>query len=1818
MKLISIFLFFFISNIQADCWYSEEDQIKYDINLSGSNCTNRGYGWKLNWDEGTDWITFTGECCDNGKNSYTLKDIQHNGKEKGINWDVSSNISKVVINPLDPEMKWTIDATTIETDCMVMIGNGRDHVASGKEITIKIGRNTINFMPLVKEVVILRFTEITRPYIAIHGGNSHIRIVEDQDFENERKSLVMKGNENVVYQNENDTALSECSYLFNGLNVSVEPIKGKIIADICSDLSLHRYVSCPNTTQIVQDCSCYLVSELSEVNFKDFNMNYPDCFIFTTDTALTIKKHQKVITFNLKDSYNWKEFIFEERTDPITINSEKPIVVANVVFPTVDINFKHDLYVNKTMTLNITTEKLYIFRSLYVDILRFEGNEKDDESLDVFGNQNEKDFEAENTSEDNVLFLANEIKITNNVVKIGCHNQPYNRIIPRDSQPDCTCKFTSVYDKHDCEFQSNFAQNQLELIIFNSTDYKPQHKVYWKKINLTDTLITGDIEAEECYLNSIEVVGSIKCRKAYVRNKIGFFYPSVFVVEELNVYENVNMIGNVTISQMNLVSGSVFHLDAPFITINEIFAQRNSHLFFPQGVEVKSFKTNGYCNFTSHSTLIFDNFKPSEPIDVRAKMLRINSGLLNFNILELESTFDIYEQIDMIAINTIKKSSYDTKAFLNVYRSDKKFTITKTPKLISPENFIILTLSNRRQVIFHDDYNVTHWTCGNQLIYIGELKEEICSQYNLDYKVCIYNETNYLNLDDFIDYSCPGKKDPNVTNSLILENDKYMLQPDEYYYQIIVHRYASIVMENTQTTILLERDITVIGQNNSIYLKQLIGFTSTIEIIGSALLSCDDLSGFKVENGKITLSHDGICSVLNVNEETTYCAVCRYYRNESGHCLPPNLYNCEQFTSNGTCIQCSNGFYLENNSCHICSDQCQYCDEKECFICENRYELNTNNECEESSLAKNCEYNIEDNCYRCSIGSYQNSNFGCNQCMEHCNHCNNETTCQMCDISKGYFGSNCTYIENSVAMTSTEFYCKNGFYRKGNECVSCGDGCKYCQYNETSNEVKCLLCRSNDTKPNPLETNETESYYLLDNHSCKLNKGECEVINGLCSRCPEQDKYFNGSSCVSCGTHCSICGIDGTCLGCEKGYIRHSSSNLLSTKFFCNTSLIENCLEYQNGNCIQCTNGTYWDGNKCEKCHYSCASCTNYTSCLTCVEGFMIDKTSCISAKTELSSCNIFSSESTGECALCKDFYYRREMICKRCPQNCRTCQEDECLLCGSNYFLNETFQCESIFNLQGCLQYGEKGCTYCSEGLYLLKSRCVHCNQMRSHCENCNQTSGECFKCSEDYFVKNGYCVHKKDISCKTTDGIKCTSCGFWHIPNAAGDSCEDHIEWFVIFIIALIFIIAFLIYILIVMLLVIQKMHYKTKEKMALLGYCKVSQTNIKWKQTKIKDIVISKKKLRFGAHGNDELPIDQPSEDSFMIGNKGKDTKFITFGLRQGSEYIYKLSVEPQMVSLSHDDCIEVRIFITPLCTTIIEDSLEIIETNIKKCVKSTDSLAIKAKTQLSTRLDQKELILEKRIGEGAFGIVYKGKFRGNVVAIKNLKRIQILDVVVENFKLECQMLDKFRSDYIIHFYGCVLIPGKLGVVTEFAEFGSLERLIRDSFVEVKLRKKFLFDCSRGIQYLHNNGIMHRDIKPDNLLIVSMENDVPVNAKLTDFGSSKNVTMIQSNLTFTKQFGTPIYMAPEVLLKDYYKMPADIFSFGVMFFEVMKWEECYPTEMKSWEIAEFITQGKRLQKPADMKQDAYDLVCKMWCQLPQDRLVIDDVVSEIKKLE
>ena len=130
--------------------------------------------------------------------------------------------------------------------------------------------------------------------------------------------------------------------------------------------------------------------------------------------------------------------------------------------------------------------------------------------------------------------------------------------------------------------------------------------------------------------------------------------------------------------------------------------------------------------------------------------------------------------------------------------------------------------------------------------------------------------------------------------------------------------------------------------------------------------------------------------------------------------------------------------------------------------------------------------------------------------------------------------------------------------------------------------------------------------------------------------------------------------------------------------------------------------------------------------------------------------------------------------------------------------------------------------------------------------------------------------------------------------------------------------------------------------------------------------------------------------------------------------------------------------------------------------------------------------------------------------------------------------------------------------------------------------------------------------------------MANEI-INSKLTDFGSSRNVNMLMTNMTFSKGIGTPIYMSPEALNKQHYKMPADIYSFSITMYETYILENPYSGEEFKfpWKIADFVMSGKRLEKPSEMRNGIYSLISECWKQEPKERLEITQIISKLQEI-
>ena len=195
---------------------------------------------------------------------------------------------------------------------------------------------------------------------------------------------------------------------------------------------------------------------------------------------------------------------------------------------------------------------------------------------------------------------------------------------------------------------------------------------------------------------------------------------------------------------------------------------------------------------------------------------------------------------------------------------------------------------------------------------------------------------------------------------------------------------------------------------------------------------------------------------------------------------------------------------------------------------------------------------------------------------------------------------------------------------------------------------------------------------------------------------------------------------------------------------------------------------------------------------------------------------------------------------------------------------------------------------------------------------------------------------------------------------------------------------------------------------------------------------------------------------------------------------------------------------------------------------------------------SRVDPEELFTKlDRIGKGSFGEVYKGidNHTKEVVAIKIIDLEEAEDEI-EDIQQEITVLSQCDSPYITRYFGSYLKSTKLWIIMEYLGGGSALDLLKPGPLEETYIATILREILKGLDYLHSERKIHRDIKAANVLL-SEQGDV----KLADFGLAIEVQGDQQ--AWFGFAGTPGYLSPEVLRKDPYGKPVDMWACGVILY-------------------------------------------------------------------
>ncbi|XP_057780279.1 serine/threonine-protein kinase EDR1-like isoform X2 [Salvia miltiorrhiza] len=258
---------------------------------------------------------------------------------------------------------------------------------------------------------------------------------------------------------------------------------------------------------------------------------------------------------------------------------------------------------------------------------------------------------------------------------------------------------------------------------------------------------------------------------------------------------------------------------------------------------------------------------------------------------------------------------------------------------------------------------------------------------------------------------------------------------------------------------------------------------------------------------------------------------------------------------------------------------------------------------------------------------------------------------------------------------------------------------------------------------------------------------------------------------------------------------------------------------------------------------------------------------------------------------------------------------------------------------------------------------------------------------------------------------------------------------------------------------------------------------------------------------------------------------------------------------------------------------------------------------------------DLVLGERIGLGSYGEVYHADWNGTEVAVKKFLDQDFSGAALDEFKREVRIMRRLRHPNIVLFMGAVTRPPNLSIITEFLPRGSLYRIIHRPHCQIdeKMRIKMALDVAKGMNCLHTSmpTIVHRDLKSPNLLV-----DNNWNVKVGDFGLSrlKHNTFLSSKSTA----GTPEWMAPEVLRNEPSNEKCDVYSFGIILWELatlkLPWSGMNPMQV----VGAVGFQNRRLDIPKDVDPRVGRIIWECWQTDPNLRPSFDQLCVALKPLQ
>ncbi|XP_065660833.1 mitogen-activated protein kinase kinase kinase 9 [Hydra vulgaris] len=293
--------------------------------------------------------------------------------------------------------------------------------------------------------------------------------------------------------------------------------------------------------------------------------------------------------------------------------------------------------------------------------------------------------------------------------------------------------------------------------------------------------------------------------------------------------------------------------------------------------------------------------------------------------------------------------------------------------------------------------------------------------------------------------------------------------------------------------------------------------------------------------------------------------------------------------------------------------------------------------------------------------------------------------------------------------------------------------------------------------------------------------------------------------------------------------------------------------------------------------------------------------------------------------------------------------------------------------------------------------------------------------------------------------------------------------------------------------------------------------------------------------------------------------------------------------------------------------------ILEEQNKNIIQKHSSFRTPIDNRRIPEIDFEELDLKQLIGVGGFGRVYRAFWEKKECAVK-VARIDAgddPDVAVANVEKEARMFTMLSHPNIVALLAVCRKPPNLCLVMEFARGGALNRILQSKKLPPEVLLDWALQIAQGMQYLHNEAflqVIHRDLKSSNILINQIEDSLSKSIlKITDFGLAREM----NHTTKMSTAGTYPWMAPEVIRSSMFSKASDVWSYGVVLWELLTGQIPYHG-IENLAVAYGVAMNKlTLPIPATCPHGFALLMEGCWKPDPHDRPRFPDILSSLEKI-